>query len=89
MAGKQLGALARRLLEAGWPASTPVCVASRAGCSDMLHSDHTVQTLAQASLLHGGRPTVVTVGVGAGALGPAVDWTGHDLPEGRVETLRP
>ena len=65
MAGKQLAALSRRLIEAGWPHDTPVSVVSRAGWADQLHSDHCVATLAQASLLHAGRPTVVTVGAGA------------------------
>jgi uroporphyrin-III C-methyltransferase len=68
MAGKQLGALSRRLLEAGWCADTPVCVISRAGWPDSLASEHTVATLAQASMLHAGRPTVVTVGSGARSL---------------------
>jgi len=65
MAGQQLGALSRHLLEAGWPADTPVLVTSRAGCADALFSDHTVSLLGSAGLLHKGRPTVVTVGVGA------------------------
>ena len=65
MAGKQLGALSRRLVEAGWLPDTPVSVVSRAGWPDQLHSDHCVATLAQAALLHAGRPTVVTVGAGA------------------------
>jgi len=68
MAGRQLAALARRLRDAGWPAETPVCVVSRAGCPDQLSSDHRVATLAEASVLHSGRPAVVTVGVGAAAL---------------------
>ena len=68
MAGKQLGALARRLAAAGWPADTPVSVVSRAGWPDQLHSDHHLETLPHASLLHAGRPTVVTVGVGAAPL---------------------
>ncbi len=71
MAGQQLAALSRRLLGAGWPASTPVSVVSRAGCADMRHSDHRLQSLAHASLLHAGRPTVVTIGAGAAALEPA------------------
>lgn len=66
MAGKQLAALARKLVEAGWPTSTPALVVSRAGWRDELASEHTVATLADATLLHSGRPTVVTVGVGAG-----------------------
>ncbi len=65
MAGRQLGALGRRLLQAGWPADTPVCVVSRAGWPDRLYSEHALPNLAQAALLHAGRPTVVTVGVGA------------------------
>jgi uroporphyrin-III C-methyltransferase len=65
MAGKQLGALARRLVAAGWPADAPALVVSRAGWPDQLHSEHRVADLAQASLLHSGRPTVVTVGAGA------------------------
>ena len=68
MAGRQLGALSRRLLEAGWSADTPVCVVSRAGWPDEVASDHHVSSLAQASLLHAGRPTVVTVGAGAAPL---------------------
>lgn len=69
MAGKQLAALARRLLAAGWPAETPASVVSRAGWPDQLHSDHSIRTLAQATVIHSGRPTVVTVGAGAAALG--------------------
>ena len=65
MAGKQLAALARKLIEAGWPADTPVCVTSNAGATDALSSDHRVSGLASASMLHRGRPTVVTVGAGA------------------------
>jgi uroporphyrin-III C-methyltransferase len=65
MAGKQLGALARRLVAAGWPADTPASVVSRAGWPDRLHSDHSLATLGQAALLHAGRPTVVTVGAAA------------------------
>jgi uroporphyrin-III C-methyltransferase len=68
MAGRQLGALSRRLLEAGWSADTPVCVVSRAGWPDEVASDHHVSNLARASLLHAGRPTVVTVGAGAAPL---------------------
>ena len=65
MAGKQLAALSRRLLNAGWAADTAVSVVSRAGWLDQLQSDHSAATLAQASMLHAGRPTVVTVGAGA------------------------
>ena len=65
MAGKQLAALARRLADAGWPADTPVSLVSRAGWPDQMHSDHTLQTLSGGSMLHAGRPTIVTVGAGA------------------------
>ena len=65
MAGKQLGALARQLVRAGWPTDTEACVISRAGWPDELHSDHTIETLGRASMLHAGRPTVVLVGAGA------------------------
>jgi len=68
MAGKQLAALSRRLRGAGWPADTPACVVSRAGWPDALASDHSVATLAQATVVHAGRPTVVTVGAGARAV---------------------
>ena len=68
MAGKQLAALSRRLLQAGWAPDTPVSVVSRAGWPDQLHSDHTVSTLPRAAMLHAGRPTVVTVGAGAALL---------------------
>ncbi len=65
MAGRQLGALSRRLVQAGWPAEAPVLVVSRAGWPDQIASDHSVTSLAEAALLHSGRPTVVTVGSGA------------------------
>lgn len=71
MAGRQLGALGRALLQAGWPAGAPVCVVSRAGWPDALTSDHTLAELAGAALLHAGRPTVVTVGAGAAVVAPA------------------
>ncbi len=70
MAGRHLAALSRQLSLAGWPQETPVAVISRAGCTDELHSDHTLCNLAQASVLHAGRPTVVTVGAGATPLTP-------------------
>jgi len=68
MAGKQLAALSRRLIAAGWASDTAVSVVSRAGWPDQLHSDHSVATLGRASMLHAGRPTVVTVGAGAAPL---------------------
>jgi uroporphyrin-III C-methyltransferase len=74
MAGRQLAALSHRLLAAGWADDTPTSVVSRAGWPDQLHSDHTLSHLAQASVLHAGRPTVVVVGAGAKQLAatPAV-----------------
>ena len=71
MAGRQLAALSRRLLAAGWPDDTPASVVSRAGWPDQLHSDHSLTQLAQASVLHAGRPMVVVVGAGAKPLGDA------------------
>lgn len=65
MAGRQLAALARRLRDAGWPDDAPVSVVSRAGWPDQLASEHRLDTLAGASVLHSGRPTVVVVGAGA------------------------
>jgi len=68
MAGKQLAALSRRLLDAGWPADAPASVVSRAGWPDALHSTHSAATLGDASVLHAGRPTVVSVGAAALAI---------------------
>jgi uroporphyrin-III C-methyltransferase len=89
MAGKQLTALSRRLIEAGWPSDTPVSVVSRAGWPDQLHSDHNVATLPRASLLHAGRPTIVTVGAGAQVLRHIKRPTLTDASATRVETLKP
>ena len=89
MAGKQLAALSRRLIEAGWTSDTPVSVVSRAGWPDQLHSDHTVSTLPRASLLHAGRPTVVTVGAGARPVANLAPDQHADARATRVETLKP
>jgi len=89
MAGKQLAALSRRLVEAGWPTDTPVSVVSRAGWPDQLHSDHNVATLPRASLLHAGRPTIVTVGAGARPLSEVKQAAPADTSASRVETLKP
>lgn len=88
MAGKQLAALSRRLVEAGWPTDTPVSVVSRAGWPDQIHSEHNVATLPRASLLHAGRPTIVTVGAGANPLHHATVPAADTLPT-QVETLEP
>ncbi|MBB5203553.1 uroporphyrin-III C-methyltransferase [Inhella inkyongensis] len=74
MAGQQLPGLTERLLQAGWPPDTPTLAVSRAGCADALSSSHALQDLASAAALHHGRPTVITVGVGAQAVAkPAQD----------------
>jgi uroporphyrin-III C-methyltransferase len=78
MAGRQLGALSRRLRDAGWPLDTPVCVVSRAGCSDQWVSQHRIDTLAHATVLHSGRPTVVTVGAAAEGVGHHDKTLTHD-----------
>jgi uroporphyrin-III C-methyltransferase len=65
MAGRQLAALSRQLRAAGWADDTPTCVVSNAGASDAMASQHSLAALADAAVLHAGRPTVVTVGVGA------------------------
>ncbi len=86
MAGRQLGALARRLLDAGWPADTPALVVSRAGCADALSSDHSLADLGAASLLHRGRPSVVTVGAGASAVSTSAR---HSASAGCAEVSLP
>ena len=52
---------------------------SRAGWPDQHGSDHRVDTLPEAVVLHGGRPTVVIVGVGATALAA--------VPQAAVEAI--
>lgn len=69
MAGRQLPELGQHLLQAGWPADTPVAVLSRAGWPDAQLSEHRVADLAEAGALHAGRPAVVIVGAGASAVG--------------------
>ena len=56
MAGKQLAALSRRLVDAGWPAETPALVVSRAGWPDQLASEHRVATLGDATRAAFGPP---------------------------------
>jgi len=86
MGGRQLAALAKRLLHATWSPETPVLVISRVGWPDQLQSDHTVATLAEAAALHSGRPTVVTVGAGAQPLRPNPH-AGLDPPQTAQTTL--
>jgi uroporphyrin-III C-methyltransferase len=92
MAGKQLAALARRLLAAGWDGETPASVVSRAGWPDQLHSEHTVATLGHAAMLHAGRPTVVTVGAGAAPIvamsGAAATHAGAKAPPASDDGIR-
>jgi uroporphyrin-III C-methyltransferase len=88
MAGRQLAALSRGLLAAGWPPETPVAVVSRAGWGDRHGSDHHVDTLAEACVLHGGRPTVVIVGIGAAPLAGAPAHTPAAEPAASVAPLR-
>ncbi len=91
MAGRQLGALSRRLLAAGWLADTPALVVSRAGWPDQIASDHRVASLHSASVLHAGRPTVVTVGAGAQAIAavasPRAGSVADNSPETGLETV--
>ncbi len=91
MAGRQLAALGRRLLQAGWAADTLVLVVSRAGWADQLQSDHRVSTLAEAAVLHAGRPTAVTVGAGAAPLANAPQQAGSEvqIPLRRLARLSP
>jgi uroporphyrin-III C-methyltransferase len=89
MAGRQLPALARALMQAAWPADTPVLVVSRAGWPDQLTSDHTAATLGEASVLHAGRPTVVTVGAGARPIDGLAATATAERPSASVETLKP
>jgi len=93
MAGRQLAALARRLRDAGWAQDTPVSVVSRAGWPDALHSDHTLASLGQATVLHAGRPTVVTVGAGAAPVAsgvkPRPESPALETGQEQEETLRP
>lgn len=87
MAGRKLAELSRRLLAADWAADTPVLVVSRALWPDQIATEHTVASLATASVLHAGRPAVVTVGVGARAVGGMplrVDW-----PQGAPRSVGP
>jgi uroporphyrin-III C-methyltransferase len=78
MAGRQIATLAQRLLDIGWPPATPVLVVSRAGWPDQRTSEHRVDTLPAAAAMHGGRPTLVTVGAGATPLSPVP--TVHPTP---------
>jgi uroporphyrin-III C-methyltransferase len=72
MSSHQLGNLPRTLQAAGWTSDTPALVVSNAGTPDAISSQHTVATLAEGASLHAGRPTVVTVGVGATMVGTGV-----------------
>ncbi len=84
MAGRQLGALGRKLRQSGWPADAAVCVVSRAGWPDRLASDHRLADLGAAAVLHAGRPTVVTVGAGAQALAAPAKTPGLEPAQARA-----
>ncbi len=75
MAGKQLAALSRRLVAAGWP--------------DQIASEHSVATLGDATVLHSGRPTIVTVGVGAGRVQADLAATTATAPMPSAEEATP
>lgn len=89
MAGKQLAALSRHLFDAGWCSATPVSVVSRAGWPDSLASEHTLATLPHASMLHSGRPTVVTIGAGARSLSGVKSPPQTPSLSTEVETAKP
>ena len=80
MAGRQLARLGRRLLAAGQAADTAVSVVSRAGWPDALQTDHRLDDLARAALLHAGRPTVVIVGIGAAGVTAQPVASAHKAP---------
>jgi uroporphyrin-III C-methyltransferase len=82
MAGRQLAGLSRRLRLAGWAAEAPCSVVSNAGAADALASSHRLDDLASAAVLHAGRPLVVTVGVGATAVGALES---HDNAPGLIQ----
>ena len=89
MAGRQLPALSAKLLQAGWPGSTPVSVVSRAGWPDARLSEHSVASLAEAAPLHAHRPAVVTVGAGGAPLAtePARKTPALDRPQAATSGL--
>jgi uroporphyrin-III C-methyltransferase len=71
MASRQLGALRQRLRNSGWSADTPVSVVSSIGWPEQTATDHRLDELADAHAVHGGKPTLVIVGVGATPVVPA------------------
>jgi len=81
MAGRQLGPLGRALRSACWPEDTTVSVVSRAGWPDCVASEHKLQDLGAATVLHASRPTVVTVGAGATAVATAPKSFNPDLAQ--------
>jgi len=81
MAGRQLGPLGRALRSAGWREDTTVSVVSRAGWPDCVASEHKLQDLGAATVLHASRPTVVTVGAGATAVATAPKSFNPDLAQ--------
>lgn len=71
MVGQQMAITAQRLIRQGWSKNTPTLVVSRAGYTDAKASEHVLCDLVQPILLHAGRPTVVTIGLGANRVKPA------------------
>jgi len=88
MAGRQLAALSRSLQAAGWAGTAPALVVSRAGWPDEVVSEHAVADLASAAVLHAGRPTVVTIGAGALAVGTKAPVTAPLAPPARLDRRR-
>lgn len=89
MAGRQLAQLGARLRAAGWPAQSPVGVVSNAGSADARTSVHRLDALADATALHGGRPTVVTVGAGAAPIAPPPARSAAAAPLSHMPALAP
>ncbi|MCB1981922.1 MAG: uroporphyrinogen-III C-methyltransferase [Rhodoferax sp.] len=89
MAGRRLAQLGGRLRAAGWPAQSPVVVVSNAGSADARTSVHRLDALADAAELHGGRPTVVTVGAGAAPVAPQPVLQAAALSRPRMPALAP
>ena len=86
MAGRQLDSLGPRLLAAGWPEQTAVCVVSRAGWPDQRVSAHALRDLAAAAASHAGRPSVVMVGTGASELAVTAKTVTGDRAPSLVKT---
>jgi uroporphyrin-III C-methyltransferase len=89
MAGHRLAQLGARLRAAGWPADAPVVVVSNAGGADARTSVHRLDALDDATALHGGRPTVVTVGAGSTPIARQGAWPAAAMALPRMPALAP